>query len=75
MVPYCTRYASTENATIGASGSGCHIQVYSCYRLMYGTSIHCKDPALRERNVKVSGLSKVLGGFKRMAGVVREIYR
>ena len=33
---------------------------------------YSKDPALRERNVKVSGLSKMLGWFKRMAGVVRE---
>ena len=35
------------------------------------TKLKYKDPALRERNVKVSGLSKVIGGLKRMADVVR----
>ena len=37
-------------------------------RIMHSYS---KDPPLRERDVKRSGLSKMLGGFKRMAGVVR----
>ena len=34
----------------------------------YGYSTYSKDPAVRERNVKVPRVSKVLGGFKRNHG-------